>query len=137
MSEKIPESHQKLLKSGDVFPKIGTIMPNGRPQVHQIWCDYDGEYVRVNTLKGRQKDRNLKERRLATLLLVDPEDPYFWMEIRGHVAERIENGEAEAHIDKLAQKYLGEEEFPGRQEGHVRVMYKIEPDRVVTGGSSE
>jgi len=136
MSDRIPESHKELL-TGDVYAKIGTIMPDGRPQVHQVWCDYDGGYVRVNTLKGRQKDRNLRQRRYATVLLIDPDDPFFWMEIRGHVAERIENGEAEAHIDKLAQKYLGEEEFPGREEGHVRVMYKIEPDRVVTGGSRE
>lgn len=134
MSDKIPESHKELLNDA-VYAKIGTIMPDGRPQVHQVWCDYNGQYVRVNTLKGRQKDANLKERRYATLLLVDPDDPYFWMEIRGHVAERIEAGEADAHIDKLAQMYMGEEVFPGRQEGHVRVMYKIEPDRVVTGGS--
>ena len=138
MSNDIPESHKHLL-NGDVHARLGTIMPDGRPQVHPVWCDYDGEYVRVNTLKGRQKDKNLKERRYATLLLVDPDDPYFWMEIRGHVAKRIENGEADAqdadaHIDKLAQKYLGEETFPGREEGHVRVMYKIAPDRVVTAG---
>ena len=134
MSENVPESHEELL-TGEVYAKLGTIMPDGRPQVHQVWCDYDGQYVRVNTLKGRQKDANLKERRYATLLLVDPDDPYFWMEIRGPVAERIEGGEADAHIDRLAQKYMGEEVFPGHQEDHVRVMYKIEPDRVVTGGS--
>ena len=134
MSETVPESHKHLL-SGDVYAKLGTILPDGRPQVHQVWCDHDGQHVRVNTLKGRQKDANLKERRYATVLLVDPDDPYFWMEIRGHVAERIEGGEAVAHIDKLAQEYMGEEEFPGHQEGHVRVMYKIEPDRIVTGGS--
>lgn len=133
MSDNFPESHKRLLDS-DVYARLGTIMPDGRPQVHPVWCDYDGEYVRVNTLKGRQKDKNLKERRYATVLLVAPDDPYFWVEIRGHVARRIEGGEAEAHIDKLAQEYLGEEEYPGRQEGHVRVMYRIEPDRVVTAG---
>lgn len=133
MSDNIPESHKHLLDS-DVYAWLSTIMPDGRPQVHPVWCDYDGKHVRVNTLKGRQKDKNLKERRYATVLLVDPDDPYFWIEIRGHVAERIENGEADGHIDKLAQKYMGEETFPGRQEGHVRVMYKIEPDRVVSAG---
>ncbi|MDX1688924.1 MAG: PPOX class F420-dependent oxidoreductase [Candidatus Promineifilaceae bacterium] len=136
MSENVPESHEELL-AGEIYAKLGTIMPDGRPQVHQVWCDYDGQYVRVNTLKGRQKDKNLRQRRYATLLLVAPDDPYYWMEIRGHVAERVEGGEADAHIDALAQKYLGQDVFPGREEGHVRVMYKIEPGRIVTGGSRE
>jgi PPOX class probable F420-dependent enzyme len=134
MSAEIPESHRHLLTDNEVYPKLATIMPNGRPQVHQVWSDYDGEYVRVNSAKGRQKDENLRERRYATLLYVDPEDPYFWVEVRGQVVEVIEGPEAEAHIDSLAQKYMGRETYPGRTEGMIRVKYVIEPNRVVTYG---
>ena len=132
--EKIPESHKRLLKE-PVFPTLATVMPDGHPQVHPVWCDYDGTYVRFNTAKGRQKDQNLVREPQATLLLVDPDDPYFWMEIRGDVAERIEGGPAEDHIDSLAHKYLGKERYPGRTEDEVRVMYKIEPERVLVHGN--
>jgi PPOX class probable F420-dependent enzyme len=134
MSAKIPESHKHLLKE-PVFPKLATIMPDGRPQVHPVWSDYDGEHIRINTVQGRQKYENLTENEYATLLFVAPDDPYFWMEVRGHVAREVTGTEAEEHIDQLAQKYLGEAEFPGRQEGDVRVMFEIEPDRVLTHNS--
>lgn len=134
MSVEIPERYKHLLRDSEVYPKMATVMPDGRPQVHQVWSDYDGEYVRVNTAKGRQKDKNLRERRYATLLYVAPDDPYYWMEIRGHVAEVIEGDKAEAHIDSLAQKYIGKETYPYRQEDEARVMFLIEPDRVVAYG---
>lgn len=132
--KQIPESHVTLLKD-PVYPTLATIMPDGQPQVHPVWCDYDGAYVRVNTAKGRQKDLNLVRDPQATLLLVDPDNPFFWMEIRGTVAERIEGGPAEDHIDSLASKYLGRESYPSRQEGEVRVMYRLEPERVLASGN--
>ena len=132
--EKIPQSHMRLLKD-PVIPNLATVMPDGRPQVHPVWCDYDGTYVRFNTGKGRQKDENLRRDSYATFLLLDPEDPYFWMEIRGDVAERIEGGPAEDHIDILAKKYLGVESYPGRSEDEIRVMYKVEPRRILVSGN--
>ena len=114
-----------------MFSTLATVMPDGKPQAHPVWCDYEEGYVRVNTAQGRQKDENLVRDPVATLLLLDPEDPYFWMEIRGAVAERIVGGDAEDHIDSLANKYLGVDAYPGRRDDEVRVMYKIEPQRVV------
>ena len=110
---------------------LATVMPDGRPQVNPVWCDYDGAYVCVNSAAGRQKDRNLKERKFATILLVDPDNPYFWLEVRGQVAEITTEG-ADEHIDRLAKKYLGQDTYPFRRAGEVRVTYKIEPQRVVT-----
>lgn len=132
--EKIPESHKKLLEER-VYPTLATVMPDGQPQAHPVWCDFDGTYVRVNTAKGRQKDLNLVRDPQATILLVDPENPFYWMEIRGSVAERIEGGPAEEHIDSLSYKYLGKESYTSRQEGEVRVMYKLEPQRVLASGN--
>lgn len=131
---EIPSSHMRLLRD-PVHPTLATVMPDGKLQAHPVWCDFEDGYVRVNTAKGRQKDENLVREPVATLLLVDPEDPYFWVEIRGTVAERIEGGVAEGHIDSLANKYLGVDGYPGRRDDEVRVMYKIEPERVVTSGN--
>jgi PPOX class probable F420-dependent enzyme len=124
----IPTSHKRLLEQ-PVLAMLGTIMPDGRPQVNPVWCDYDGVFVRINSAIGRQKDKNLRRRKYATLLLVDPQDPYFWIEIRGCVAEITTTG-ADAHIDSLAKKYMGKDKYSNRREGEVRVMYKIEPERI-------
>lgn len=126
----IPSSHRHLL-DGEVLAMLGTIMPDGQPQVHPVWADYDGQYVRVNTARGRQKDDNLRQRPQATVLLIDTNQPGVWMEIRGHIAERSEGEAAEAHIDTLAHKYTGRP-YTGRRPDMVRVLYKIEPTRVVT-----
>jgi PPOX class probable F420-dependent enzyme len=135
MTAKIPDSHVKLLDK-PVHAKVATVMPDGRPQVHPVWCDYDGTYVRINSAKGRQKDLNLREREYATILLIDEKEPYYWVEIRGHLAETVEGPEADQHIDSLAYKYTGQDKYPNRTPGEVRVMYKIEPDRVLASGSS-
>lgn len=127
----IPDSHRRLLEE-KVFAMLGTVMPDGQPQVHPVWVDYDGEYVRINTARGRQKDENLQRHPQATVLLIDTAAPFFWMEIRGQVVERIEGQEAEDHIDALSYKYTGRETYANRKPGMVRVLYKIEPTRVVT-----
>ena len=128
MSNRIPESHLELFEK-PVIASLATIMPDGQPQVNPVWCDYDGTYVRVNSAKGRVKDRNMRERPQVTLLLINPESVWHWIEVRGVVEEITEEG-AEAHIDALSKKYMGVDKFPYRQPGQVRVMYKIRPTRV-------
>lgn len=132
MSVTIPQSHQRLLQDEKVVATLGTLMPEGAPQVHKIWFDYDGTYIRINTAEGRQKDQNLRERPYATVLLVEPDNPYFYLELRGEVAERVLGPEADAHVGTLVQRYLGQESFEAP--GEERVMYKIEPQHVVVYG---
>jgi PPOX class probable F420-dependent enzyme len=120
-------------KVRDLFEKpivcaLATLMPDGQPQVTPVWCDTDGQYVRINTARGRQKDRNMTKRAKVTVLLIDPANPYHWVEVRGHIADITEDG-AEAHIDQLARKYTGHD-YANRQPGQVRVLYKIAPDKV-------
>ena len=98
-----------------------------------VWCDYDGENVVFNTAVGRVKDRNLQRDGRASLSLLDPENPYRYLEVRGHVVERTEEG-AEEHINKMAKKYLGLDTYPYRQPGEVRVIYKIKPERFSSMG---
>ncbi|HSM57126.1 MAG TPA: PPOX class F420-dependent oxidoreductase [Candidatus Sulfomarinibacteraceae bacterium] len=134
MSVAIPESHQWLLEDV-VVATLGTLMPDGAPQVHKIWFDYDGAYIRINTAEGRQKEKNLRARPYATVLLTAPDNPYFYLELRGEVAERVLGPEADAHVGTLAQRYLGQASFEAP--GEVRVMYKIEPKHVVAYGERD
>lgn len=115
----------------DLFQKralasLATIMPDGSPQVTPVWIDYDGTYIWVNTARGRQKDRNMTADPRVALEIRDPDDPYRYLQVRGKVAEITEEG-ADEHIDKLAQKYLGQERYTNRPPGQVRVIYKILP----------
>jgi PPOX class probable F420-dependent enzyme len=134
MAAAIPEKFRDLFKTETkAFANLGTVMPNGHPQVTPVWFDRDGDYLRINSARGRQKDRNMRRDARVALAIVDPQNPYRYIEIRGRVVDVTEQG-ADAHIDSLAKKYLGVEKYPGRQPGEVRVTYKIEPDRVHTMG---
>jgi PPOX class probable F420-dependent enzyme len=126
MSEAIPEKYRDLFNK-KAFASLATIMPDGRPQVTPVWCDYDGKQVIINSAKGRQKDRNLRRDPRVALAIIDPENPYRYLEIRGRVVEITEEGAAE-HINKMAQKYLGAEKYPWGQPGEVRVLYKVQPE---------
>jgi PPOX class probable F420-dependent enzyme len=115
------------------FANLATLMPDGSPQVTPVWVDYDGAYVRVNSAKGRVKDKNMRRDKRVALSIQDPDNPYRYLAVRGEVAEITENG-ADAHIDALAKKYLGKDRYPFRSPGEVRVIYKIRPERISTSG---
>jgi PPOX class probable F420-dependent enzyme len=132
MSAVIPEKYRDLF-SKRAFASLGTLMPDGRPQVTPVWVDFDGEHVIFNSAKGRQKDRNVRRDPRVSLALIDPENPYRFMEIRGRVIEITEDGAA-AQIDKLAKKYLGVDKYPYAQPGEVRVLYKIKPEHTTVMG---
>jgi len=127
MANVIPDKFLDLFQKR-AFANLATLMPNGHPQVTPVWCDYDGQHVIVNSAKGRQKDRNMRRDQRVSLSIMDPENPYRYLEIRGTVADITEEG-ASDHIDKMAKKYLGLEKYPNRQPGEVRVLYKITPER--------
>ncbi|MCS6924744.1 MAG: PPOX class F420-dependent oxidoreductase [Candidatus Binatia bacterium] len=132
MPAAIPEQYSDLLQKR-AFAHLGTVMPDGSPQVTPVWFDYDGSYVRINSAKGRWKDKNMRRQPNVALAISDPDNPYRYLQIRGQVVEITEDG-AEAHIDALAKKYLGQDRYPFRQPGEVRVMYKIAIARVSTMG---
>ena len=132
MAATIPENYRDLFAKV-AFAHLATLMPDGSPQVTPVWVDYDGTHIRFNTAKGRVKDRNLRRNPAVALAIADPDNPYRYLQVRGRVADVTESG-AEAHIDSLAKKYLGQDKYPYRQPGEVRVIYKIAPDRVQTVG---
>jgi PPOX class probable F420-dependent enzyme len=132
MSNVIPEKYTDLFDK-KVFAGLATVMPDGSPQVTPVWIDYDGENVVFNTAVGRQKDKNLQTQPHVSVMLVDPDNPYRYLEVRGTVAERTTAG-ADEHINKMAKKYLGQDVYPFRRPGEQRVMFKIKPERVSSMG---
>ncbi|HXH06684.1 MAG TPA: PPOX class F420-dependent oxidoreductase [Vicinamibacterales bacterium] len=127
-----PEVRELLTRPNFAF--LATIMPDGSPQVTPVWCDVDGEgHVLVNTARGRRKERNVRRDPRVALAVADAANPYRYAQIRGRVIELTETG-ADAHIDRLAQKYLNVEIYPYRRPGEVRVILRIRPERIQTVG---
>ena len=132
MAATIPESFKDLFTKV-AFAHLATCMADGSPQVTPVWVDYDGSHVRVNSAKGRLKDKNMRRDKRVALSIQDPENAYRYIAVRGEVVEITEQG-ADAHIDALAKKYLGKDRYPFRGPGEVRVIYKIRPEKVSTSG---
>ncbi len=128
MRVNIPDSHMDLLE-GPVYVQLATHMPNGFIQVNPVWCSFDGTHVLVNSAKGRVKDKNMRANPKVTIHAGDSKNPYRWLEVRGTVEEITEQG-ADEHIDDLADLYLNQRPYPFRQEGEIRVIYRIKPVRV-------
>jgi PPOX class probable F420-dependent enzyme len=123
----IPENFMDLLTTKKAFANIATVMKDGSPQVTPVWFDYTDGKIRVNTARGRVKARTLRPGVRVALAIADPDNPYRYLQVRGHVLNVTEEG-ADAHIDSLAKKYLGQDKYPFRQPGDVRVKCEIEPD---------
>jgi PPOX class probable F420-dependent enzyme len=123
----IPQDYLDLTKK-KAFAQLATLMPDGSPHVSPVWFEYDGKEIIVNSAKGRVKDRNVRRDPRVGIDIVDPDNPYRHLSIRGRVVDITETG-ADEHIDKLAKKYMGLDKYPKRQPGEVRVIYRIEPER--------
>ena len=132
MAEVIPAKYRDLFEK-KAFASLGTLMPDGSPQVTPVWVDLDGDHIIFNSAKGRQKDRNVRRDPHVALAIVDPDNPYRYLEIRGRVTEITEDG-ADESINKLAKKYLGVDKYPYGQPGEVRVLYKIKPEHTTVMG---
>jgi PPOX class probable F420-dependent enzyme len=126
----IPSTHVDLFNK-KAFASLATLMPSGQPQVTPVWVDFDGRHVLINTAEGRQKDKNLQRDGRVALSILDPDNPYRYLEVRGRVTERTRKG-ADEQIDAMAKRYLGKDKYPFRQPNEIRVLYKIEPQHIST-----
>jgi PPOX class probable F420-dependent enzyme len=133
MATKVPEKYLDLFKGKKAFANLATLMPDGRPQVTPVWFDYDGEELLFNSARGRQKDLNVRRDPRVSLSIVDPENPYRYVEVRGRVTDITQEG-ADDSINKLAKKYLGVDKYPYAQPGEVRVIYRVRPEHVHGNG---
>lgn len=130
---EIPEKFRDLFAwECKALAHVATVMDNGKPQVTPVWYDYENGKVRINSARGRVKDKTMHEGVWVALSIVDPEAPYRYVQVRGPVTKVTEEG-ARAHIDHLSHKYL-DRDYPFSREGEVRVIYEIDPQRVQTMG---
>jgi anthraniloyl-CoA monooxygenase len=115
----------------EAFGHLATMMPDGTPQVTSVWVDYDGQYILINSAKGRQKDLNMERNPIVSIQIPDPDNPNRYLGIRGRVVEITEEG-ADEHLDQLAWRYTAREKYPPtwRFPNEVRRIYKIEPVNV-------
>ena len=134
--EEIPASHHDLVECPPVAA-LTTVMRDGYPQTSVVWCDFDGECVRVNTMRGFAKERNMRRDPRVTLLCYDPWRPLRYLEVRGTVIEMTEDG-ADRHLDELASKYAGRpiryfgDAIPMRFAGtETPILCRIRPTHVV------
>jgi len=102
---RIPATHLDLVECPPVAA-LTTVMPDGSPQTSVVWCDFDGTHVRINTMRGFRKERNMQREPKVTLLCYNPREPLRYLEIRGTVVDMTEDGAGE-HLDALASKYIG------------------------------
>jgi PPOX class probable F420-dependent enzyme len=128
----IPENFRDIFAK-KAFAHLATVGRDGAPQVTPVWVDYDGTHVRINTARGRVKDKNLQRNPKVALSAQDPDNPYRYVQVRGRVVEMTEK-DADTHIDALSKKYTGRDKYANRRPGEVRVIVKILPEKVQSMG---
>ncbi len=132
MAQKLSPGVQKLLRE-PVYCQLVTLMPDGSPQITQVWVDTDGEHVLINTADTRQKARNARRDPRVAVNVIDPRDPWRLVEIRGRA--EVTTAGADEFVDHLAQKYTGNPKYQNRQPGERRVTIKITPEKVRAVGT--
>ena len=128
MAEKIEGRVAELLEAKN-FAQVATTRQDGSPHVTPVWVDHDGEHVVINTAEGRDWPANARRSGQIAINVLNQENPYEYVYIRGTVAEDTEDG-ADEHIDKMAKKYMDVDEYPFRQEGETRIIIKVAPDKI-------
>jgi PPOX class probable F420-dependent enzyme len=123
----LTDSQRELLQKPN-YGVLGTVRPDGTPQLTTVWVDAEDGAVLVNTAEGRYKEQYVRRDPRVTLYVRDEEDPYKWLSVTGS-AELVREG-AEDHIDKLAKKYTGRDTYPWRKENERRVIIRIRPERI-------
>jgi len=133
MSQTI-EAPVRALLEGPNFGSVATLQADGTPIVVLSWVDVDGDHVVLNSAEGRAWPRNLRRDPRVTIAVPNAQNPYEYAQIRGHVVAETQEG-ADEQINKLAKRYLGQDEYPFRQPGEQRVMFRIAPDKIVYSGA--
>jgi PPOX class probable F420-dependent enzyme len=127
--EELSDQIRKVLEEPS-FWHLATVNPDGSPQVSTVWVDMRDGLIVVNSALGRKKPRNLEREPRVGLSFARSDNPYNSISIQGRVVDSYVGDEAEADIDRLAKKYLGEDVYPWRKSGERRISYLIEPTHV-------
>ena len=127
MPVTLNDAQKKLLTQGKNFAVLATRNKDGSIHLTPLWIDYDGKHVIFTTEQKRLNPKNMRREPSVTLVVMNHENPYSYMELRGKVVDITPEGAFE-HIDKMAKKYLGEDKYPWNQPGDVRLFVRIEPE---------
>jgi len=128
----IPSTHEDILDS-KALAHVATIGPDGTPQNNPVWFGWDGTHVLFSQTTGRQKYHNLQKDPSVALSIVDLDNPYRYLEIRGSVAEIVDD-ENNAFIDSMAKKYIDQDQYPWHRPGDHRVIVKVLPGKTSSMG---
>jgi PPOX class probable F420-dependent enzyme len=129
-NNEITDSSTRKLFEGRNLAFVSTLMKDGHPHNTPTWIDIEDGNIFVNTAIGRIKQKNVSRDPRLSIAIVDQNNPYDMVTVRGRVIEQITGEAADEHIDKLAKKYLGKDKYPNRAPGEKRVILKIKPERV-------
>lgn len=132
-NNQIPEGYKDLLGTNALI-HVATLGPDGEPQSNPVWFDWDGEYIKFSQTKTRQKYKNVGRDPRIAVSIVDPENPYRYLEVRGEVTEIEEDADME-FINAMAKKYLGMDEYPNHQPGDERIILYLRPDHTTQMGA--
>ncbi len=127
-TNQITEPMSKLFR-GKNFAFVSTLMEDGSPQVTPTWVDIENGNIIVNTAEGRVKHKNISRDPRIAICVIDQNNPYHMVTVRGRVVEQTNEG-ADRHVDKLTKKYLGVDKYPLRSPNEKRIIIKIKPERV-------
>lgn len=111
------------------FAFISTLMSDGSPQVTPTWIDVEDNIILINTAEGRIKHKNISRDPRVAVSVIDHNNPYNMVSIRGIAIEQSNEG-ADEHIDRLAKKYLGVDKYPMRSPNEKRIIVKIKPEKI-------
>jgi PPOX class probable F420-dependent enzyme len=120
----------RALIARPVLATLATVARDGAPQVTPLWIEADGDDLLVNTARGRAKARNIDRDPRVGITVVDPDNPYGVVAVRGTVIGVTTDG-ADDHIDRLAKKYLGVDTYPNRRPDEIRITVRIRTDRIL------
>ncbi|GCE10763.1 PPOX class F420-dependent oxidoreductase [Tengunoibacter tsumagoiensis] len=128
----IPEQHQNILKSV-AFAHIATVGPDGSPQSSPVWFDWDGTYLRFGHTRKGQKFHNLQREPRVALSILDPENAYHYLELRGKVI-KIEDDTDNHFVNAMAKRYMGLDVYPYRQPTDQGIIVTIKPEHFTAMG---
>ncbi len=131
-NNQIPEGYRDLLETNALI-HVATLGPDGEPQSNPVWFDWDGEHIKFSQTKTRQKYKNVGRDPRIAVSIVDPENPYRYLEVRGEVTE-IEEDPNMDFINAMAKKYLGMDEYPNHQPGDERIVLYLRPEHTTQMG---
>jgi len=136
MARTTLDDRDRELLQGTNFCHVATLREDGTIHNVPVWVDVDGDTVLLNSAEGRAWPANARRTGKATLTVANMENPYEYVSITGHITGDTHDG-ADEHIDALAKKYLGKDEYPWRSPEEQRIKVRITPEKVDSAGLDE